>query len=627
MNFNKGENNHLQYSLNNNDNRELFTQIYSSLSRNDLKKRYELSLNFKKLLQNLFNKRNDENNNLLVLSYLLIAYTRDINNGMGEYRNAYTLLKAWSEFFSSKPEFMNSIKLMSQCFINYKTDKNTSLGSFKDFKYYAHEFCLHLEYENYINNTTSDTTSDSSDTISDTISREISIEKIENIPNLIYKYEDKLMKDVAFMTMLDLYNNQLIIDYSKYIDTKIELPLSLSLAAKWAPRETKNKKERRFSYLSNILAKHMFPFYFKKTMEVNSFIRAEKKALMNYRKMISNLNELLNTVQVKQCNGEWSEINFDKDVTSITLHRQMKAFQNSKINESIDRIQCAINFNDYINKVKKNKTEIKTKCVSVADYVNKAFKLSLIDYDNLPINEKDEIDILNKSWEENSKLTGNLKHFIAMVDTSASMDGYPMNAAIGLGIRISEKSLLRNRIMTFSAYPEWIQFEENEKFTDKVLKVRDSNWGINTNFYAALNLIYEACNSSKISKEDISQLTLVILSDMQMDLAIETEDSSQEKTLDKNIEKKFYDLGMKICGEPYPTPKIIYWNLRNSEGFPTTSHNSNTIMISSGSVSYLNSFCEKGTSILEDINPFKFINLQLKQQKYDILKQEILNNI
>ena len=37
---------------------------------------------------------------------------------------------------------------------------------------------------------------------------------------------------------------------------------------------------------------------------------------------------------------------------------------------------------------------------------------------------------------------------------------------------------------------------------------------------------------------------------------------------------------MAVCGEPYPAPRIIFWNLRSSVGFPVAADTPNTQMIS-----------------------------------------------
>ena len=58
----------------------------------------------------------------------------------------------------------------------------------------------------------------------------------------------------------------------------------------------------------------------------SSIFNAKKKCLTNYRQTISNINKKLETTQIYQCDHRWSEIDFEKKVTSITLRKQSKAF-------------------------------------------------------------------------------------------------------------------------------------------------------------------------------------------------------------------------------------------------------------------------------------------------------------
>ena len=56
-----------------------------------------------------------------------------------------------------------------------------------------------------------------------------------------------------------------------------------------------------------------------------------------------------------------------------------------------------------------------------------------------------DVDTVNLQWREQSKQMGSLGNFIAMVDTSGSMEcdnGTPLQAAIGLGCRVAEHSKL-----------------------------------------------------------------------------------------------------------------------------------------------------------------------------------------
>ena len=54
---------------------------------------------------------------------------------------------------------------------------------------------------------------------------------------------------------------------------------------------------------------------------------ARRKCLTHFRQLVAKINKELNTPQINQCNGTWRDINFDKNVTSITLRKQGKAFQ------------------------------------------------------------------------------------------------------------------------------------------------------------------------------------------------------------------------------------------------------------------------------------------------------------
>ena len=54
---------------------------------------------------------------------------------------------------------------------------------------------------------------------------------------------------------------------------------------------------------------------------------AQRKCLTHFRQLVAKINKELNTPQINQCNGTWRDINFDKNVTSITLRKQGKAFQ------------------------------------------------------------------------------------------------------------------------------------------------------------------------------------------------------------------------------------------------------------------------------------------------------------
>ena len=100
-----------------------------------------------------------------------------------------------------------------------------------------------------------------------------------------------------------------------------------------------------------------------------------------------------------------------------------------------DRISCANNLKNHLELVKNKDVNVKIngKRCNVCRYVKDALKHT---------NDQYQRDIINAQWEDN-KSNKELGKIIPMVDTSGSMeydDCIPLYNAIGLGIRISEKT-------------------------------------------------------------------------------------------------------------------------------------------------------------------------------------------
>ena len=234
---------------------------------------------------------------------------------------------------------------------------------------------------------------------------------------------------------------------------------------------------------------------------------------------------------------------------------------------------------------------------------------------------------LNTQWEEQSKYTTNLNNMIAMIDTSASMEinnFQPLYSAIGLGLRVAEKSSFGKRVLTFSNNPEWVNLDECKTFVESVKKIRKAPWGMNTNFMAALDLILNTAIENKINPELLSNTSLIIFSDMQIDSATSNKNLN---TMFENIKLKYEVAGIKsIYKKPYTLPHIIFWNLSNTNGFPNLAETKNTTMLSGSNPNLLNLFLDKGPKILEEITPWKLLQESLKNKRYNDfnLQEEIL---
>jgi Mg-chelatase subunit ChlD len=387
----------------------------------------------------------------------------------------------------------------------------------------------------------------------------------------------------------------------------------VSLVAKWAPREKSS-----FGWLYELLAADYFAYFLTTANTSESKQKANLKCKTEYRKVLSALNRKIDTLQIKQCGQAWSSIDFNK-VTSISITKQKKAFLNVKNNGEArfphveDRVQCSENFNNHVQSTIKNCVEIKGKRVGMADFTKQAVDLI---YGQ---NNQVEKDILNSQWRDNAKQTGALGNMIAMVDVSGSMEGDPMNAAIALGLRIAEKSVLGKRVMTFSSKPTWVNLDGHNDFVSQVKVVKDADWGMNTNFHAALDLILNAIIENKMPEEDVQDLVLVILSDMQMDSG----DTCNKQALYDTMKEKYQIAGIRVQGKPYKPPHILFWNLRSSHGFPSLSTQPNCSMMSGFSPALLNLFCDQGLDALQSSTPWSLLEKSLENERYKILSDKL----
>jgi len=564
-----GENGHAEYGWSNNI-REQILQFSFQLTRTDEKGLHKLEKVLFSILSILHTKyyalKNSGDDTTLVVEHLILLYkiigqTRDIVDGKGECSLTYMMIYTWYNFY---PELaFHSIK----CLVDFGDDGKThQYGSWKDIKYfcsYCHNQGFHVEH-----------------------------------PLIQYA--------------INIVNIQIISDYANLISNSDDI----SLAGKWVPRE----KSGKFGWMYEALACNYFPRYIETARTETAKSAAIVKCKTEYRKILSALNRKIDTLQIKQCNRVWSDIDFNK-VTSVSLSKQRKAFLNvtkkgdSRFPDNQDRVECAKHFNEHIQKAVRGEVEMKGKRVGLENFTKQA--IELIPTKGHP-SFTAECELLNSQWRDNSSQTGALENMIAMVDVSGSMNGDPLNAGIALGIRVAEKSKLGKRVMTFSSYPKWVNLEGDDDFVSMVQTLRQADWGMNTNFDAALNMILDAIIQAKLEPEDVEGLTLAIFSDMQMDVA----DSSNRDTnvLFDRIKAKYADAGMRVKGKPYKPPHILFWNLRSTSGFPTLSSQQNASMMSGFSPAMLNLFCEQGIESLQACSPWSLFLKSLENERYKIME-------
>lgn len=568
-----GQNNHIEYAWSNIQQEQILQLSFQMVRIHDSIQRQQLAQRF----VNCFDNGSIDDKRLLVK---LLVYTRDIECGKGEYAISIAIVKELMEHDCYRKL---AIDIMCEFvgFDNRNDVTRTQPSAHQDQDQDQDHF----------------PTKPSADTV---------VKPYGSWKDMKYLFNELQECPIELVNVI---NAQITDDLDNMNKGK-----PCSLVAKWVPRE----KSKKFGWIHQCLAKSYFEQFGNSTNGWTK--RAIDKAQTYYRKRLSSLNKYIDTVQIKQCGHMWKSIEFDK-VTSITMMKQRLSFLNDRGESNSDRVICRQKMLQYIEQVKAGEKEIKGKNTSMSDFVKAALNIQHGE------NEEQERFIINEAWKNNSSNTKSLENVIAMVDTSSSMDNdnsNPLFTAMGLGIRIAEKSKLGKRIMTFNSNPSWINLEECTDFVDEVKLVRDADWGKNTHFHKAMNLILDQIKTNKIPAEDVEDLVLVVFSDMQFD-AEETISGpiKSVETIIPIISQNFHDVGIEVCGKGYKMPHILFWNLQSTNGFPELSYQNNVTMLSGYSPALFNSFIQNRTSStngVKDISPWRMLTDMLNNRRYNHLE-------
>ena len=566
-----GENGEIEYGWSYNM-KEWILQFFFQLTRTNENVLDNLELNLREIMYYMVNTVRLQPILLMhdykyyfILLYKLIGHTRDIIDGKGERSLTYMMIYVWYDFF---PE----LAFYALSSLNEVTNNIPPYGSWKDIKY----FC------NYYKNKTG-------------------------------KEEHALIKEC-----IQIINKQLYIDF--YSENK---DISISLLAKWIPRE----KSKKFGWLFPYLAYDFFNHYLQTAKSLHSIINAKNKCKTNYRKIISCLNEKIDTLERKLCGQKWSTIQFEK-VSSIALNKYRKSFLNEKKDQkdlTEDRKKSEENFENFIINTKNNISKINVKQIGMNVFTKSAFSILNEVKKNSIYNEKLELekDLLNIQWKEHSFQTNSTSFgtVIPIIDLSSSMVGEPMNAAIALGIRVAEKSTLGKRLIILSNSPNWINLENKSTFIECVEEIRKYEMEIemNCNLNAVFDLILETIIDVKMSLENIYHLSIVFFSAMQVD-TLST--SYRSSSIYEKITEKYKNTGLLLYKIPLKVPTILFWNLSSSNSFPYLSLQPNISMVSGFNSSLLNILSKHGINVLGEKTPWDLLEELLANKRYSILENK-----
>ena len=304
--------------------------------------------------------------------------------------------------------------------------------------------------------------------------------------------------------------------------------------------------------------------------------------------------------------------------------------------ERQDRIQCAIQFERHTAECMEGRKKLNGKVQHPHDLVKQYEVHKTVDE---PILEAQWMDLREHYKREMANDAGTraaLENMIPLVDVSLSMQGDPMRAAVGIGILLAElnSGMMSNRFITFESEPTWHHLPAKGTLREKITDAMSAGWGGSTNLSRALGLILDMCKRNRLRASQVSQLKLVVLSDMQFDAAhaipgcmgslhLHSRHARPWETQYEELRRQFSSVGRDSKeGEPWPVPRIIFWNLRgDTKDFPVTSTQPGVDMVSGFSPSLLKLFLSGDLGNANELLcPARSVREALGHARYDAVR-------
>ncbi len=325
---------------------------------------------------------------------------------------------------------------------------------------------------------------------------------------------------------LDLMKKQFV------LDLQCKTP---SLLGKWLKSENASSQETKI--LGAITRKH--------------FGLSPKQ----YRRALSELRARINVLERLMSANRWDEIEFDKIPSKAGLVYRNAFARRDLIAKKYETFMTS------------EETKVNAGTLYPYEVVEKALEGFGYHWDFKGSDV--ERAALNKYWDNlKDYFNGNPMNGIAVVDTSGSMRGNPINVAISLGLYMAERSggPFANHYISFASRPQLIETDGID-FVDKVSRIYRTNLIDNTNIEAVFDLILNTAIINGASQEDLPQ-NIFVISDMEFDSAAESGWGSREKFASftkKNANTLLEGIAEKFAAYGYKMPHLIFWNVNATQ--------------------------------------------------------------
>jgi hypothetical protein len=405
------------------------------------------------------------------------------------------------------------------------------------------------------------------------------------IRQLAFNHPDVLANNINLIPYYGRYDDLLVL-----LDTPLEkLAMAViraqlledidseypSLLAKWLPSENASSYETK---------------------------RLAKKVMYNlgltprqYRKTLSMLRKRINIVESLMSSKKFSEIEYDKLPSKAGMIYRNAFYRNDE-----ER------YTAFVNSLKKDKTvKINAKTLYPYEIVHQYSTLGTTRFGNhLHCKFKTEVDpVLEAMWDNLPDYVGdNFTNALAVVDTSASMRGLPIEVALSLGLYFAErnKGAFANHFITFSANPE-LQEVVGASLGEKLNNMSTAQWDMNTNIEKVFELILNTAIKNNVPQEELPS-KIFIVSDMQFDSCVK---GGNDVTLFENMLQRFANAG-------YVMPELVFWQVNaTTTQFPVKVNQTGTALVSGCSPSIF-----KNLLAGKDMTPYSMMLEVLNSERY-----------
>lgn len=375
----------------------------------------------------------------------------------------------------------------------------------------------------------------------------------------------------------------------KFIDKTLALDLAdmksnkpVSLLAKWLPSENASSNDTK------ALAKQI-----RQAMGYNA---------AQYRKVLSSLRKYLDVTEVKTSSNKWNEIKYESVPSKANL-----LYKDAFMKHDEKRRQA------FLDKAVKGEVNMNAKVLFPHDIVHKYTKS--IGWHRGVASYDASLEALWNNLAEVDKAKGGIENILVVRDGSGSMEdtisgtsvtALDVSTALAIYCAEREKEPFKNKFITFSATPKFVDLTRATTLHDKLDRTYEETECSNTNIELTMDLVLKVAVQNQLKQEEIP--TILIISDMEFDYAVDGYYGHADKRLFEHIAEKFEKWGYKL-------PRMVFWNVMSrTKAIPMIQNDLGVILVSGFSQNVLNMVLNNET------DPLKALLSTLDSDRYAKIK-------